>query len=120
MLKTRRIFLQWLAPFAVSTLVLAARLPAQRPNRGMPNPPPPADPSETLQANSGPHLDPRLIEEQHEKDFRETLDQIFDLVRELKLEVGNTPTSQIFSVKIYKETQEIEKLAKRLKSRAKA
>jgi hypothetical protein len=120
MLKTRRTFLQWLAPLAASTLVLAARLPAQRPNRGMPNPPAPADPSETLQENSGPHLDRRLIVQQHEKDFREALGYLYDLVRELKLEVENTPTSQIFSVKIYKETQEIEKLAKRLKSRAKS
>jgi hypothetical protein len=120
MLKTRRTFLQWLAPFAASTLVFPARLPAQRPNRGMPNPPPPADPSETLQQNSGPHLDRRLIVEQHEKDFRQTLDHLYDLVRQLKLEVENTPTSQVFSVKIYKQTQEIEKLAKRLKSRAKS
>lgn len=84
----------------------------------MPDPPQPAGPSETEQPVSGPRIDPRAIMQRHEKDFRESLNELYEKVRELKTQADNTPTSEIFSVKIYDETKEIEKLAKQVRSRA--
>jgi len=55
-----------------------------------------------------------------EKEFRETIEQLFIRVRDLRSELEHVPTAQIFSVSIFKQTQEIEKLAKRLKNSARA
>ncbi len=46
--------------------------------------------------------------------------QLFAKVRDLKLQVDALRSSDIFSIAIFKETQEIEKLAKQLKSYARA
>ena len=46
--------------------------------------------------------------------------QLFSKVRDLKFQVDALHTSDIFSIAIFKETQEIEKLAKQLKSYARA
>ena len=55
-----------------------------------------------------------------EKEFRETMEQLFVRVRDLRAELEHVQTAEVFSVSIFKETQEIEKLAKRLKNYAKA
>lgn len=54
-----------------------------------------------------------------EKEFRETIVRLFAKVRDLKFQVDAIHTSEIFSIAIFKQTQEIEKLAKQLKSYAK-
>jgi hypothetical protein len=41
-------------------------------------------------------------------------------VRDLKLQLDQIHTSEIFSLAVFKQTQEIEKLAKQLKNHAKA
>jgi hypothetical protein len=46
--------------------------------------------------------------------------QLFAKVRDLKLQVDALHSSNIFSIAIFKQTQEIEKLAKQLKNYAKA
>ena len=48
------------------------------------------------------------------------MEQLFVRVRDLRAELEHVPTAEIFSVSIYKQTQEIEKLAKRLKNYARA
>jgi len=48
------------------------------------------------------------------------MDQLFVRVRDLKLQLDRIPTAEIFSVAVFKQTQEIEKLAKRLKNYARA
>lgn len=46
------------------------------------------------------------------------VDRLYQLASELKQEVEKLPTSEIFSVQMYKRTEEIEKLAKQLKAKA--
>ncbi len=46
--------------------------------------------------------------------------QLFVKVRDLKLQVDALHPSDVFSIAIFKQTQEIEKLAKQLKNYAKA
>jgi hypothetical protein len=58
--------------------------------------------------------------QQHEREFRESLASLSERVNELKEEVAELHSSSIFSVKIYKQSSEIERLAKQLKNLAKS
>ena len=62
----------------------------------------------------------RARSQAQEKQFRETMAQLFVKVRDLKLQVDALHPSDVFSIAIFKQTQEIEKLAKQLKNYAKA
>jgi hypothetical protein len=118
MLETRREFLHVSAAFAVCAITVP--LSAQQVEHGMPIPPQHLGPSDTEQPATTPKLDPRMIMQEHEKDFREKLDELYAKVQELKKDADSTPTADIFSVKIYKQTKEIETLAKQLKKLAKS
>jgi hypothetical protein len=119
MLETRREFLHCSAAMAACALSCAVPLAGQQIVNGMPVPPSHDGPPETTEPATPPRPDPKLIMEEHEKNFREDLDQLFEKVQALKLEADKTPSEQIFSVKIYKQTKEIEKLAKELRHNAK-
>jgi len=86
----------------------------------MPAPPPPADPEQGAPNNSNPTISKRAILQQHEKEFRDSLTALSERVSELKQEVEQLHSTDIFSVKIYKQTSEIEHLAKQLKTLAKS
>ena len=88
-------------------------------SRKMPNPPPPAETNPTMSGTTGNRVPQRAILQQHEKEFRESLATLFARVNELKVEVEELHSADIFSVKIYKQTSEIEHLAKQLKNLAK-
>lgn len=60
----------------------------------------------------------RLLE--NEKEFRDGVERLYQLTSGLRDELQKTPTTEVFSIHIVKETAEIEKLAKRLKSQAKS
>jgi hypothetical protein len=89
---------------------------------GMPKPPAPAEPG-NQDKDAPPQLDPRAVKRaqlrRNEKEFREGVERLYQLSSELRDEVAQTPTSQVLSVRMYKKTEEIEKLAKRLKSTVK-
>src|SRR5712664_2640296 len=104
---TRRCFLKSLAGVSSCFLLFQSSPPIPEPRRRTPiDPPPPAIKRAQLQAQ--------------EKEFRETMAQLFVKVRDLKLQVDALHPSDVFSVAIFKQTQEIEKLAKQLKNYAKA
>ena len=56
---------------------------------------------------------------QSEQEFRESVERLSVLVNELKEEVEKTATTDVLSVRTYKKAQEIEKLAKQIKNKAK-
>ena len=60
----------------------------------------------------------RIALQKNEKEFRLGVDRLYQLASELKQEVEKVPTSEIFSVQMYKRTEEIERLAKQLKAKA--
>ena len=62
----------------------------------------------------------RALLQQHEREFRESLASLSERVNELKEEVAELHSSSIFSVKIYKQSSEIARLAKQLKNLAKS
>jgi hypothetical protein len=120
MRETRRGFL---ASLAVLGCFAAGNgwLTAQEKRNGMPSPPPPAEPpnQEADTQRPDPRAAKRMLLLQNEKEFRAGVERLYQLTGELRDEVGNTPTTDVLSVRMYKKTEEIEKLAKRLKARAK-
>jgi hypothetical protein len=112
--------------FVSAALLSAALVPngisfAQFP----PTPPPPPKPAETPNP-AEIHSDPaaaaaakraRLL--QNEKEFREGVERLYQLASDLRDELQKTMTTDVLSIRMVKKTEEIEKLAKLLKNKAK-
>lgn len=117
MLDTRRSFLRSVGGASGSLLLFQQCPPIPEPRRRVPvDPPPPLEKQDDAKPDTNSVIVRRHVQE---KELRQTMDQLFTRVRDLKVELDRTPTTEVFSVSIFKETQEIEKLAKRLKSYAK-
>ena len=122
MLDTRRCFLKNLAGVSGSFLLLQASPPIPRPRRPIDiDPPAPAEPQQDADNPvDTSRIAKRARLQAQEKQFRETMAQLFAKVRDLKLQVDALHPSDVFSVAVFKQTQEIEKLAKQLKNYAKS
>ena len=57
--------------------------------------------------------------EENEKDIKKKVEKLFQLATELKDEVDKTDSAKVLSLAMLKKAEEIEKLAKDIKSRAK-
>ena len=57
--------------------------------------------------------------EENEKDIKKKVEKLFQLATELKNEVDKTDSAKVLSVAMLKKAEEIEKLAKDIKSRTK-
>jgi isopropylmalate/homocitrate/citramalate synthase len=86
----------------------------------MPSPPEAADPRQNVPENANIRPSVRAVVQQHEKEFRDSLASLSERVSQLKEEIEQLHSADIFSVKIFKETSEIERLAKQLKTLAKS
>ena len=117
----RRYFLRNLAGVSGSLLLLQASPPIPTPRRRTPvDPPEPAEKQDAENSADNSKNTQRAQLRAQEKQFRETMDRLFAKVRDLKLQLDQIHTSEIFSIAVFKQTQEIEKLAKQLKNHAKA
>lgn len=67
---------------------------------------------------SEPKLDPKVMLESNQKDIKKSIERLFQLASELKAEVEKTDSVQVLSVPMLKKAEEIEKLAKGIRSRA--
>ena len=118
--KTRREFVIRLA--AVAGLAGYAIPAFEQTRRGMPTPPPPAEPHAQVSdaaASPGSSGLKRVLLLQNEKEFRTGVEHLFELTSDLHEEVQRTTTTDVLSVRMYKKMEEIEKLAKQLKNKAK-
>jgi hypothetical protein len=121
MVETRRVFVLAMAGAAGFLATEEGRLFAQYP----PTPPPPPQPAETpnpAEMHSNPRATAaakRARMQQNEKEFREGVDRLYQLSGELREEVHKTTTTEVLSVRMVKKTEEIERLAKILKNKAK-
>ena len=66
-----------------------------------------------------PKPDPKLILEANRKEIRKDVERLYDLASELKAEVEKTDAMRVLSMAMVRKTEEIEKLAKEIRSRAK-
>ena len=110
----RRDFLRYVA-IASSFVVGCPILGFQK--RKMPEPPTPADADNTRA--TAEQMSQRAQLKSNEKEFRESLASLHQRVSELKQDTDAMHTADIFSLKVYKQTGEIEHLAKKLRSLAK-
>src|SRR5216684_5970133 len=111
MLDTRRCFLKNLAGVSSSFLIFQSSPPIPEPRRRTPvDPPAPAEKQDDENPVDNSRNLKRAQLQAREKQFRETMAQLFAKVRDLKLQVDALHSSDVFSVAIFKQTQEIEKL----------
>lgn len=115
----RRQFL-WCAGAVFAAGICGIRSGAFPQSRKMPSPPEPAETEPHAASSTGRTPSQRALLQQHEKAFREALATLSERVNELQAEVAELHSSSIFSVKIYKQSSEIERLAKQLKNLAKS
>ncbi len=65
-----------------------------------------------------PKFDSKAVLEANQKDIKKNIERLFQLASELKAEVEKTDSVQVLSVAMLKKAEEIEKLAKGIRSRA--
>jgi hypothetical protein len=120
MRETRRRFVIVLA--ALTTVWAVPALPqAAQKRRPFPDPPQPAEtqnPAAASAQNSQQETARKALLRQNEKEFRAGVERLYQLSSDLRDEVQKTMTTDVLSVRMYKKTEEIEKLAKQLKSKA--
>jgi hypothetical protein len=121
--ETRRRFLMTLAAAACCSVATHGAASRQvRNTKPFPSPPAPAEtqnPAEKDGTTPDPQSAKRAALKQNEREFRAGVDRLYQLASELKQEVEKTGTTEVFSVHMYKRMEEIEKVAKLLKGRAK-
>jgi hypothetical protein len=61
----------------------------------------------------------KAVLQENEKDIKKSIEKLFQLASELKAEVEKTDSSQVLSIGLVRKAEEIEKLAKEIKTRAK-
>lgn len=122
MLESRRAFVIGVAAAAGVLTAKDMLLYAQR--RIIPPPPPESaekgNPADVHSDPAAAAAAKRALLRQNEKEFREGVERLYQLTSGLRDELQKTATTDVFSLHIVKQTEEIEKLAKLLKSKAKA
>jgi len=61
----------------------------------------------------------QALDQQNEQEIRLAVQRLYAMATELKDEVDNTNSNMVLNVSVLKRTQEIEKLAKHIRDRAK-
>jgi hypothetical protein len=80
--------------------------------------PPPRNPVQKEDETDSPKPDAKAILEANQKDIKKSIERLYQLASELKAEVEKTDSVKVLSVVMLKKTEEIEKLAKEIRSRA--
>src|SRR5215470_6633910 len=108
----RRDFLKYVG--VAGSLAVSGSLLAGQKRRRFPAAPAGVDPSIAYERTGDPQGTQRAQMKLNEKEFRESLAHLYDCVTELKQDVDAQHTADVFSLKVYKQTGEIEHLAKKL------
>lgn len=87
---------------------------------------PQGQPQDPSQPNSSPPVDPAMAAaarkamlEQNQKDIKKSVEKLFKLASELKEQVDKTDSATVLSLSLVRKAEEIEKLARQIKDRAK-
>jgi len=67
-----------------------------------------------------PRVDPKVQLKEDQKTLRRDVDRLLQMVKDLKTESDNTPETDVLSLSLVKKTEEIEKLARRIRDRIRA
>ncbi|HEV2617613.1 MAG TPA: hypothetical protein VGU63_13495 [Candidatus Acidoferrales bacterium] len=114
----RRFFLKMCIPPAVFTgaAILGAQVPARPPHP--PSQPFPQDVPPQSPLPPVPRPPSKLQLKANQKEIRKDVDQLFSLAQDLKEQAGKTDTVVVLSVGFVEKTEEIEKLAKKIRDLA--
>jgi hypothetical protein len=115
-MKQRRQFLSKLC-LAIAPAILPAKLRAQ----GEDQKPRPRNTPDSKSDEDGPLPagSRKAVLEENEKNIKTKVEKLFQLASELKEEVEKTNSAKVLSLAMVKKAEEIEKLAKDIKARAK-
>jgi hypothetical protein len=114
-MESRRKFLTMFLVSGVPLGVLSSTMRAQDSQTKPPPKPPLKDRDEEPE---GPKIDSKVLLEANQKDIKKNIEKLYQLASELKAEVEKTDSVQVLSVALLKKAEEIEKLAKGIRSRA--
>jgi hypothetical protein len=115
MMDSRRRFLTM---FLVSSVPLGALSYSIRAQDGQTKPQPKPVPVPKEEDTEEPRIESKAILEANQKDIKKNIERLFQLASELKAEVEKTDSVQVLSMAMLKKAEEIEKLAKGIRSRA--
>jgi len=116
---TRRKFLTTWLVSSVPLGILSYELLAQvRPEQPPQSQQPPIKPNQKEDDSEQPKFDSKAILESNKKDIKKSIERLFQLASDLKAEVEKTDSVQVLSMAMLKKTEEIEKLAREIRSRA--
>jgi hypothetical protein len=116
-MKSRRRFLAVIFAQSVAMLTLATGLAGQRTSTRTARPGGQQDQDKDEDDNS-PRPDPKKALEENQKNIKQKIEKLYKLAGELKVEVEKTDAVQVLSMAMLKKAEEIEKLAKEIRSRA--
>ena len=105
------IFLTASVPLGVITHTVAAQVRSTKP--------PPKQGQKDEDTDDETKFDSKAMLEANQKDIKKNVERLFQLASELKTEVEKTDSVLVLSLALLKKTEEIEKLAKDIRSRAK-
>jgi hypothetical protein len=114
----RRKFLQRFCGLSIAVapmIFLQGKLRAQQDTRPLNN----ADPKPDDENAPFPPGARKAALEENEKNIKKKVEKLFQLATELKDEVDKTDSAKVLSLAMLKKAEEIEKLAKDIKARAK-
>jgi hypothetical protein len=117
-MKQRRQFLSKLCLTIAPAIFLPARLRAQADDQKT-RPRNRPDSKSGEDDNPLPAASRKAALEENEKDIKTKVEKLFQLASELKEEVEKTDSAKVLSLAMLKKAEEIEKLAKDIKTRAK-
>lgn len=82
--------------------------------------PPPPFPGQKEENREGPEHkpDPHALLKENQKNIKRDVDRLAELAGELKQEVDKTDSADVLSIPLLKKAEEIEKLAKAIRNRA--
>ncbi len=115
-MKSRRKFLASVLSVGVPAGILALLPIAQARTKRPQNP---QQQREKEDEPNVPKIDPKLILAENQKEIKKSVEKLYDLASELKAEVEKTDSVHVLSIAMLRKTDEIEKLAKEIRSRAK-
>ncbi len=117
MSNTRRKFLTILAGTGTFVALRAASLSGQAKQSSRT---PGIDPNKDSDSPAMPEKSPtKAMLESNEKDIKKNIEKLYQLITDLKAEIEKTDSSQVLSLLMVKKAEEIERLARDIKTRAK-
>jgi hypothetical protein len=113
MIESRREFLTVLLVSGLPIVAMNSSMHAQGGGGAQPSP----KPVQKDEDSDEPKIDSKLLLEANQKDIKKSVERLFQLASELKTEVEKTDSVQVLSLAMVKKAEEVEKLAKSIRSR---